>query len=163
MRRHDSCEGTKKIGLRGQWRGHYIAREYKRKEKPASTPLTVDDSSLIPFWLSQPRHVFCFPCRVLCRVAEASAAATLQLTAGTVPRRAFLSRTPRVDTYQYGTQCLSLAFDLAMPFEARIIPLMYASFPRVSVNSTWYAASHSQLHRGCPGHERNELYAPHSL
>ena len=46
-------------------------------------------------------------------------------------RRAFLPPSPGVDTCQYGTQCLSLAFDLAMPFKARIIPLMFTSFPRI--------------------------------
>ena len=58
-----------KIRLRGQWGEHCDGVQKKRKGGQLTTQ-QFDDSPLIPFWLSQPSHVFCFPCRVLCRVAE---------------------------------------------------------------------------------------------
>jgi hypothetical protein len=148
MRRHDSCEGTKNQTAKTMARTLRWSTKEKKSGPAHRSP--VDDSPLIPFWLSQPRHVFCFPCRVLCRVAEQrflqwTTAARYNIYLFLNFRRAFLPCSPRVGTRHYGTQCLSLAFDLAMPLGARIVSLMYASFPRVSVNSTCYAALHSQF------------------
>jgi hypothetical protein len=77
-------------------------------------------------------------------------------------RRAFLPCTPRVDTCHSMPLSASSAWHLISlcPLEHALYPCCMLPFPRVSVNSTRYAASHSQSHHCCPVHEPNELYAP---
>jgi hypothetical protein len=75
---------------------------------------------------------------------------------------AFLPCTPRVDTCHSMPLSASSTWHLISlcPLEHALYPCCTLPFPRVSVNSTRYAASRSQSHRCCPVYEPNELMRP---